>query len=98
MSKNKKHEKMVTISTKIEDLKKGDNVAFYGEIFEVTENAKNFGSNEYNEITNTIADVWGAPCKIISQTDKTIVGSLLFNYDWFQGNGNPGANVSVIKK
>jgi hypothetical protein len=93
---------MNTVYTDIQKLKKGNKVLFYGEVFEVTKDAKNFGDNqggsEEAKITNTIWDIWGAPCKIISRTesDKHEVDWILYEYDWFQGNGNHGAGVLLI--
>jgi len=73
---------METVNVKVQELKKGDKVLFYCQVFIVISDAKNYGNNRH-EITNTIDDVWVAECRIIEKTGDR----LLDNYNRFQGNG-----------
>lgn len=73
-----------TVSTKIQDLKKGDQVGFHGEVFEIIEDAINYGD-----------DVYVANCRIVSQTAPGKISGLLYTYDRFQGNGRATQSVFV---
>jgi hypothetical protein len=86
---------METLSTKIKDLKKGNKVIFYGEQFEITKDAQNFGLQENHKISNTVEDVWIAECKIITNPKKSNICSILKTYDRFQGNGRAKQQVII---
>ena len=77
------------ISTKVQDLKKGDQVGFHGEIFTVIEDAA---------ITEHPADedVYWAPCLINNMEERRgKISNLLLTYDGFQGSFH--ATQTVIK-
>lgn len=83
----------MTINKKVQDLKKGDRVAFYGQTFIITESAKlvcNTQSNyrTYKEEPLPKEDwVYVAKGEIENRNiAKNEVNNILLNYNHFQGN------------
>lgn len=76
----------------IKDLKKGDLVKFYGQIFKCTSDPKIY-KTEYNYSTGKEETkkpkfwVYRVDCKIVNKDiARSNVSDILINYDGFQGN------------
>ena len=71
-----------TTSTSNKDLKKGQRVLFYGEVFIIDEDAV-----EIKNHNNSGRSAYFAKCHIENKiTRQTNISGLLNNYDGFQGN------------